>query len=187
MTQVLAKKMTREEYLDFERNSEERYEFVNGELVKREMPRIIHEIIVGNLIVLLNAVLKGKIYRALPSGVKIDINAFGNYRYADVSVVPSENLDFESDILDNAVVLFEVSSKSTMNIDRGEKFEDYQTLASLKEYVLVSTEKVQVELFRRKTKNEWDYMVLNDKTMRLELKSIDAEMSVEEIYDGTKL
>ncbi len=187
MTQVLAKKMTREEYLEFERNSEERYEFVNGELIKREMPKLKHELIIKNLIVLLESLLKGKAFTVIPSGVKIEIEAFGNYRYADVSVVPSENLDFESDILGNAVVLFEVSSKSTMNIDRGEKFEDYQTLASLKEYVLVSTEKVQVEVFRRKTKNEWDYIILDDKAMQLELKSIGVEMSVEEIYDGVKL
>jgi Uma2 family endonuclease len=91
MTQVLTKKMTREEYLEFERNSEERYELVNGELVKRDMSRIIHEILIGNLIVLLNAFRKS--YCVLPSGVKIDINALGNYRYADVSIVPSENLD----------------------------------------------------------------------------------------------
>ncbi len=187
MTQILTKKMTREAYLEFERKSEERYEFVNGELVKRDMPRIIHEILIGNLIVLLKALLKGKSYCVLPSGVKIDINAFGNYRYADVSIVPSENLDVDSDILNDAVVLFEVSSKSTMNIDKGEKFEEYQTLPSLKEYVLVSTERAQVEMFRRKTRNEWDYVVLDDKAMKLELKSIGVEMTLAEIYDGTKL
>jgi Uma2 family endonuclease len=187
MTQVLTKKMTREEYLEFERNSEERYELVNGELVKRDMPRIIHEILIGNLIVLLNAFLKGKSYCVLPSGVKIDINALGNYRYADVSIVPSENLDVDSDILNDAVVLFEVSSKSTMNIDKGEKFEEYQTLLSLKEYVLVSTERAQVEMFRRKTRTEWDYVILDDKAMKLELKSVGVEMTLAEIYDGTKL
>ena len=187
MAQVLTKKMTREAYLEFERNSEERYEYVNGELVKRDMPRIIHEILIGNLIVLLNALIKGKSHRVLPSGVKIDIDAFGNYRYADVSVVPSENLDFDSDILNDAVVLFEVSSKSTMNIDKGEKFEEYQTLESLKEYVLVATEKVQVEVYRRKSRTEWSYQMLQNKSEMLSLQSIGVEVLLSEIYDGTKL
>ncbi|MFN3638687.1 MAG: Uma2 family endonuclease [Chloroherpetonaceae bacterium] len=179
--------MTREAYLEFERSSEQRYEFVNGELVKRDMPKIIHEIIVGNLIVVLSIALKGKPYRALPSGVKIDIDTVGNLRYADVSVVPMENLDFESDVLNNVVCLFEVSSKSTMNVDRGEKFAEYQTLPSLEEYVLVSTEKVQVEDFGRKTKREWDYVILDDKAAKLELKSIGVELLLADIYEGTKL
>jgi Uma2 family endonuclease len=101
--------------------------------------------------------------------------------------VPTENLDFESDILDNVVVLFEVSSETTMNIDKGEKFQEYQTLPSLQEYVLVSTERAQVEIFRRKTRNEWDYVILDDKAMKLELKSVGVEMTLAEIYDGTNL
>ena len=185
--QVLAKKMTREAYLEFERSSEQRYEFVNGELVKRDMPKIIHEIIVGNLIVMLNVALKGKPYRALPSGVKIDIDTVGNYRYADVSVVPTENLDVESDVLNDVVCLFEVSSKSTMNVDKGEKFQEYQTLASLEDYVIVSTEKARVEVFRRKTKREWDYVILEEKAAKLELQSIGVELSLADIYEGTKL
>ncbi len=187
MTQVLTRKMTREEYLEFDRQSEERYEFVNGELVQCEMPKIIHEIIVGNLIALFAAVLKGSPYRALSSGVKIDIESCGNYRYADVSVVPRENLDLESDILSNAIVLFEVSSKSTVNRDRGEKFDEYQTLPLLQEYVLVSTESIRVEVFRRKARNEWDYIVLEDKSAQLELRSVGATLLLADIYDGTKL
>ncbi|MCS7210570.1 MAG: Uma2 family endonuclease [Chloroherpetonaceae bacterium] len=187
MTQVLTRKMTREEYLEFERHSQERYEYVNGELVKREMPKLKHELIIKNLIVLLEFLLKGKPFTVVPCGMKIDIESFGNYRYADVSVVPRENMDLESDILSNAVVLFEVSSKSTANVDRGEKFDEYQTLPSLREYVLVSAEKVQVELFRRKSRNEWDYVVLDDKAMKLELQSIGATLSLTDIYEGTKL
>jgi len=187
MKQVLTKKMTREAYLEFERKSEERYEFANGELVERDMPKLIHEFIIKNLIVLIGLLLKGKPFAVIPSGVKISIDALGNYRYADVSIVPTENLDFESDILDNVVVLFEVSSETTMNIDKGEKFQEYQTLPSLQEYVLVSTERAQVEIFRRKTRNEWDYVILDDKAMKLELKSVGVEMTLAEIYDGTNL
>ncbi len=187
MTQVLTKKMTREEYLEFERNSEERYEFVNGEPAEVEVAKAIHEILVNTIGSLLFIALRGTKYQPLSSNVKIDINALGNYRYADVSVVPIEELDFESDILGNAIVLFEVSSKSTMNIDRGEKFEDYQTLASLKEYVLVSTEKIQVEIYRRQSRTEWTYQVLQNKSDKLELKSIGVEMSLAEIYERTNL
>ncbi len=187
MTQVLTKKMTREEYLELERKSEERYEFVNGELVEVEVAKAIHEILVNTIGSLLFLALRGTAYQPLNSNVKIAIDAIGNYRYADLSVMKKEMLSLDSDILLDAIVIIEVLSDSTETLDRVTKFKEYQTLPSLKEYVLVSTERAQVELFRRKTRNEWDYVVLDDKAMKLELKSIGVEMTLAEIYDGTKL
>jgi Uma2 family endonuclease len=187
MTQVLTKKMTPEEYLEFERKSEERYEFVNGELVEVEVAKAIHEILVNTIGSLLFLALRGTAYQTLNSNVKIAVDTIGNYRYADLSVVKKEMLTLDSDILLDAIVIIEVLSDSTEMLDRVTKFKEYQTLASLQEYVLVSTERAQVEMFRRKTRNEWDYVILDNKTMKLELKSIGVEMTLAEIYDGTKL
>jgi Uma2 family endonuclease len=187
MTQILTKKMTREAYLEFERNSEERYEFVNGELVEVEVAKAIHEILVNTIGALLFIALRATKYQPLNSNVKIAIDALGNYRYADVSVVEKETLALESDIISNPVIIVEVLSDSTENLDRTKKFEEYQTLASLKEYAMVSTEKAQVEIYRRNNRTEWTYQVLQNKTDTVQLKSIDVEMSVAEIYERTTL
>jgi Uma2 family endonuclease len=119
--------------------------------------------------------------------LKIGIDALGNYRYADVSVIRGESSFVEEDITNDATVLFEVTSKSTMNVDKGEKFEEYQMLPSLKEYVLVSTEKVQVEVYRRNNQTEWTHLVLQSKSDVLQLQSIGVEMSIAEIYERTNL
>ncbi|MDW8438705.1 MAG: Uma2 family endonuclease, partial [Chloroherpetonaceae bacterium] len=187
MTQVLTRKMTREEYLEFERHSQERYEYVNGELVEVEVATAIHETLVNAIGALLFFALRGTRYQPLSSNVKIAVDAVGNYRYADVSVVERETLALGSDMLHDAVVIFEVLSPSTAALDRETKFKEYQTLPSLKEYVLVSAEKVQVELFRRRSRNEWDCVVLDDKAMKLELQSVGATLSLADIYEGTKL
>ncbi len=187
MTQVLTKKMTREEYLEFERKSEERYEFVNGELVEIEVANRLHELLVATITAILFPKLRGTEWNVYSSNLKIGIDALGNYRFADVSVIRGESSFVEEDITNDATVLFEVLSKSTMNIDKGEKFEEYQTLPSLKEYVLVSSEKVQVEIYRRNNRTEWTYQVLQNKTDIVQLQSIGVEMSVAEIYERTKL
>jgi Uma2 family endonuclease len=187
MAQLLTKKMTREAYLEFERNSEERYEYVNGELVEVEVAKRLHELLVATITAILFPKLRGTEWNVYSSNLKIDIDAFGNYRFADVSVIRGESSFVEEDITNDATVLFEVLSKSTMNIDKGEKFEEYQTLESLKEYVLVSTEKVQVEIYRRNNRTEWTYQVLQNKADIVQLKSIGVEMSVAEIYERTKL
>ncbi|MFN3344191.1 MAG: Uma2 family endonuclease [Chloroherpetonaceae bacterium] len=179
--------MTREAYLEFERSSEQRYEFVNGELVEVEVAKRIHELLVATITAILFPKLRGTEWNVYASNLKIAIDALGNYRFADVSVIRGEASFVEDDITNDATVLFEILSESTANVDRGEKFAEYQTLPSLEEYVLVSTEKVQVEVFRRKTKREWDYVILDDKAAKLELKSIGVELLLADIYEGTKL
>jgi Uma2 family endonuclease len=59
-------------------------------------------------------------------------------------------------------------------------------IPSLQEYVLISSEKMKVELYRRKNANEWDYIMLNAKTMTLELRSVGFSTTLEEIYEDTQ-
>jgi Uma2 family endonuclease len=187
MMEVLTKKMTRDEYLEFERNSEERYEFVNGELVETEVAKRTHELLVATITALLFPKLRGTAWNVYSSNLKIGIDAFGNYRFADVSVIQGEVSFIEEDISNDATVLFEVLSDSTAHKDRGEKFREYQTLESLQEYVIVSTKKVQVEIFRRKSKSEWDHIALVAKTATLSLNSIGVEITLAEIYERTNV
>ncbi len=187
MTQVLAKEMTREAYLEFERSSEQRYEFVNGKLVEVEVAKRLHELLVATITAILFPKLRGTEWNVYASNLKIAIDAFGNYRFADVSVIRGEASFVGEDITNDATVLFEILSESTANVDRGEKFAEYQTLPSLEEYVLVSTEKVQVEVYHRDNRTEWTYQVLQNKSDKLQLRGIGVEMTLAEIYERTNM
>lgn len=88
--------------------------------------------------------------------------------------------DFRDTLL-NPVVLIEVLSPATESYDRGENFAQYRTIASLKEYVLVSQKEVLVEHFRRQADGTWLLTVLGPGD-RLRLPAVGAEIAVDEIY-----
>ena len=74
------------------------------------------------------------------SDIKIAIEAFTHFRYPD-AVVICEKIEYygnRKDVIVNPLLIVEVLSSGTESIDRGVKFDDYKTLSSFKEYVLVS-------------------------------------------------
>lgn len=77
----------------------------------------------------------------------------------------------------------EVLSKSTEAKDRGEKIFAYQTLESLQEYVLVSQDKSLVETFTKQTDGSWRYLSTIGLDSKVYLQSVEAELSMQEIYD----
>ncbi|MGB3532674.1 MAG: Uma2 family endonuclease [Microcoleaceae cyanobacterium] len=80
-------------------------------------------------------------------------------------------------------LIAEVLSPSTEAFDLSEKFEDYQQLETLQEYVLISQDKQQVECRRRTDNNTWETIIyqLND---RVFLSSIDLEFTIAKLYRG---
>ncbi len=84
------------------------------------------------------------------------------------------------DALTNPYIVIEILSNSTESYDRGEKYECYQTLESLKEYVLVSAKKRKVEVFARNTPYEWIQRIYNDENSIVKIG--DCEIELAEIY-----
>jgi Uma2 family endonuclease len=82
----------------------------------------------------------------------------------------------------NPIVIVEVLSSSTERYDRGTKFESYQRIASLMEYVLVSQERPRVEQFLRQPDGRWLYSETSDHGS-IKLTSIDCELSLSDMYD----
>ena len=82
--------------------------------------------------------------------------------------------------------MIEVLSKGTSNIDRELKLQAYRKLPSLKEYVLVSQGKRQVELYRRGPDVGWTYLSFEgEQTMKLE--SVSMKLPLSTLYAGTKV
>ena len=106
------------------------------------------------------------------------------YTYPDVSIVFGRPEFGESQTLINPTVLVEVLSPSTEGSDRGPKFERYQHIASLREYVLISQEKPRVEVFVREPDGTWRYQSIVGLRSILTLASVGIEIPLSEIYDG---
>jgi Uma2 family endonuclease len=111
----------------------------------------------------------------------------GLYTYPDVSIVCGKPV-LEGEVrttLLNPRVVIEVLSPSTEAYDRGEKFAHYRSIASLAEYVLVSTTHRRVEVFTRRD-DVWELRVY-DEGSQVELGSVGVELAVDALYEGVEL
>jgi len=76
-------------------------------------------------------------------------------------------------------LIIEVLSDGTEAFDRGDKFNDYQTLDSLEEYVLVNSKGQRVEIFRRQEKGRWQYeSYVSPPHCQVQLQSIDLGLAI---------
>jgi Uma2 family endonuclease len=106
------------------------------------------------------------------------------YTYPDLVVTCGEEQYFDDygDVLLNPILIIEVLSKSTEIYDRGRKFEHYQTIESLREYMLVAQETQRIELYTRRSANEWLYTEFRQPDDIVRLESINCELLVREVY-----
>ncbi|AUX26307.1 hypothetical protein SOCEGT47_068680 [Sorangium cellulosum] len=177
------KRWTPEEYLAWERAQPEKHEFSGGEVFAMAGGSREHSLIVGNIVRLLGNALLDRPCEAYPSDMRVKIPATGLYTYPDASALCQrpEFDDHHADTLINPEVVFEVLSESTEAYDRGDKFEQYRSIPSFKEYLLVSQHKIRVEHFVRQADGSWNMRVLRAGA-RVEIASLRCALAVDEIY-----
>lgn len=174
--------MTYAEYLELERTSEVKHEFIGGEVHQMAGGTPEHGRLTAAASGLLFAALQGKPCVVLSSDVRVKIAETGRATYPDVTVVcgPLEPASDDPDAVVNPALIVEVLSPATEASDRGDKFAHYRRLASLKEYVLVAQGRAHVEVFRR----EGDLWTLREHGPggRIELESVGVELEVDALY-----
>lgn len=181
---VSVKRISVEEYLRLEETAEIKHEYVNGDVVAMAGATREHNEIVSNLIREIGLCLKGKGCAIYPSDLRVTTPAGRNYFYPDATVV-CEELQLQPDVFDtlqNPVIIFEVMSESTENIDRGYKFFHYQQIPSLQEYILVDSRVQAIEAIRRQTNNSWKFDKLSPADGKLSLSGIGCTLSFDDIY-----
>jgi Uma2 family endonuclease len=184
MSALRKQRWTVNEYLAMESASEEKHEFLDGEIFAMAGASLNHNRLVASTLGLLHNQLSKSPCEVLPSHMRLKVNRTGLYTYPDVSVVCGEvQLDAqdERNFL-NPAVIFEVLSPSTEEYDRGKKFQYYRTLESLQEYLLISQESMRVEDYVRQGE-QW---LLTDATKlehMLTLPSINCTLTLADIYE----
>jgi Uma2 family endonuclease len=147
---------TPEQYLELERNSQFKHEYVQGQAIAMAGATRAHNVITDNLTALFVNHLRGSGCISHSGDVKVYMPALEVFYYPDQLVTCDEEKGgARKDFILHPKLLIEVLSKSTAAFDRGDKFADYQTISSLEEYVLVHQEQVIVERFSRKADNLW--------------------------------
>ena len=174
------------EYLDMERMSEIRHEYLDGQVyvMAGESPK--HSNICFNLYTAIGGRLRGKPCRGYSPNMKIATNNKGLYAYPDLAVVCGEPKyhDKKGDVLLNPTIIFEVLSPSTQHYDRGEKFLRYTNfIKTLTDYILISQDKPLVEHFSKQPDNSWTSVVIQGLDAILVLPTIEIEIPLGELYE----
>jgi Uma2 family endonuclease len=176
-------RLSPEEYLAFERSSEQRHEYADGEIFAMAGGTREHSLTAMNIARELGVALLDRPCEVHGSDMRIKIQATGRYLYADASVVCGRPIfqDATRDTLLNPVVVVEVLSDSSEAYDRGDKFAQYRTIESMQEYVLASQKEARIEHFRRLPDGSWLLRIFL-RGDRVRLDSINAELSVDGAY-----
>ena len=141
---------TEREYLALEAASETRHELIGGEIWAMAGAGIPHLVVCHNLHRVLAVAIGPRPCLVLGSDLRVKVDAH-HYFYPDVTLKCGE-LELTSQkppSLVNPEVVFEVLSESTSTVDHNAKWQAYQGIASLTDYVMVATETIQVEHFQR--------------------------------------
>jgi Uma2 family endonuclease len=181
-------KISIEEYLAFERGSHEKHEFYKGEVFAMSGAGLRHNIIFSNLFGEILVKLKGKSCQPFGSDMRLHIPENTLFTYPDISIYCRElNDDLEDDNAINPTVLIEILSPSTRDYDRGGKFKLYREIPTLKEYVLVDTDSILVEVFRINQSGHWELEEYKSPDTILQFTSLSISVTLKDIYQGTKL
>ncbi len=179
-------KMTMEEYLEFDKNAEGRYEYFAGEVFAMAGGSPEHTRIGLNVSATLHEKLRGTDCEAFTSDLRLKVPAALPYRYPDVSAVCGEQQYEEVQgvkLLLNPVLLVEVLSASTAEYDLGEKFTEYKSIPSFREYLVVSQTRPFVIRYFRHPNGFWvrhDYEGIESEVL---LESLQVTLRLSEIFE----
>jgi Uma2 family endonuclease len=139
-----------------------------------------HNALCGRIIARASAAMPSCV--VLTSDQRVTMASRGRYVYPDVSVVCGRVEIEAGDVLTNPTIVIEVLSGSTEQYDRGLRWEGYQRISSLADYVLVSQVEPRIEHYRRGVDLSWTYRAVGVGG-RVTL-STGAELIVDERFAG---
>ncbi|MEP7120563.1 MAG: Uma2 family endonuclease [Byssovorax sp.] len=172
------------EYLEQERTSDIKHEFVNGEIFDMAGGTIEHGRLAARMTKTLGIQLDGRPCDAFTADVRVRVLATGLATYPDLSVVCGalERDPADVNTIVNPIVLVEVLSDSTERYDRGGKFAHYRRIPSLQEYVLVSQHEPRIEVYRRNEDGKSWTLHIAEASEIAKIASIGCEIAVDAIY-----
>lgn len=168
-----------EDYLEGEKHSKVRHEYVDGQVFAMAGESKRHNRIAGKFARFFGNHLENTDCEVYFESVKMKTSET-KYYYPDV-VVACDDVDDDYNI-ENAVLVVEVLSPSTERTDRAEKLIAYKKMPSLREYVLVSANRVFVQIHRKIDVEDWTVENFYETEDMIKLGSIDYEISVGEVY-----
>lgn len=174
--------MTMGDFLVWEAEQPERYEFYRGETFAMVGGTLRHNRVILNLAGRIADHLDGTACQVFAEGVKVQLE--DAVLYPDVMVTCGTGYSGSDQAITDPSLVIEVLSPSTSGYDKRDKFLLYRSLPSLREYVLIDPVDRRVEVFTL-TPAGW---LLTDQTTAdtMTLTSIDLTLPMAQVFKGVE-
>ena len=174
---------TADDYLTWEAEQPQRHEFIDGDVFAMAGAEDRHVTVCLNIAMALRQHLRGTPCRTFMSDMKLQVDAANSYFYPDVLVTCSAADADRRQVKRDPTLLVEVLSPSTEAYDRGDKFQRYRQIASLREYVLVNVDQRRVDVFRKQAGTDGLWVLhLFDAETGLTLASVELTIASDILY-----
>ena len=180
--------VTPEEYLANERQAFEKSEYCGGEIIPIAGASLNHNRVKENLVVSIDTVLINGNCQSFSSDMRVHLPGTTLYAYPDIVIVCGalELRPDEVDNLLNPVVLIEVLSEGTEDYDRGRKFSRYRKIPTFQEYILIDSQTIEVEVWRKNEQGLWTLTEqITNPTEAFTIGTIDLTISLANVYART--
>lgn len=177
--------MTEEEYLAFERGSSTKHEYFKGYIYAMTGAKEPHNLISGNIIAALHPQLRRKGCRIYPSDMRVKVMQTGLNTYPDITIVcgAPQFTDNVRDTIVNPMVIIEVLSASTERYDRGMKFQNYRTIETLYDYLLIAQDHYHIEHFSRQENGLWIFQEATNIELSVNIQSVGCVLALQDVYE----
>lgn len=180
-------------YLAAEDKAEVRHEFNNGTIEQMAGGKVKHNRVKGRVYSRLDVALDAPdiFHVPLNSDTKVRIEKANRFVYPDITVSDGKPEYYETpdgkireDIITNPLLIIEVLSDGTRGHDKGEKFEQYASIPTFREYILIEPEQcwIKSHYLQEPESDLWKITTLTDMNAMLPLRSLDLELSIQDIY-----
>lgn len=171
-----------DEFLEWIAGQDGRFELVGGQIVELMAgAKQGHNVAVSNILVCLQPQAKAGGCRTTASDTAVQTGADG-IRFPDV-VVDCGPPDPSASVAGHPVLVAEVSSPGTSQVDATDKLDEYQRHATVRLILLVEPNMVSAKLYRRDAAGRWEAEKYEDLGDRIELPEIGSVLPLRDVYD----
>ncbi|MEC4895651.1 MAG: Uma2 family endonuclease [Oscillatoria sp. PMC 1051.18] len=182
--------MTPEEYLEWEEKQPIKYQYINGEVYAMTGGTLSHNSIALNLASALKIHLRQKGCKVFIADAKLGVSQQGPFHYPDIMVTCDRRDQTARKLVYHPCLIIEILSPNTEAFDRGDKFKHYRRINTLKEYVLIDPETINIESYRLNENNKWeltpysvDEITTPELNLEIHLTSVDFHCPISLIYE----
>jgi Uma2 family endonuclease len=173
--------MTKEAFLAWVDQREERYEFSGGRVIMMVRVTRNHARVTKNLLVALSGHLSSESYDVMAEAFAVHVG--DSIRFPDVLVEPAQP-DGKSLRAEGTILIAEVSP-GTHHLDFGDKLREYLTLPTLDTYLIISPDEPRIWVWQR-TDGAFpkEPAIIEKRDQHVGLPALAIDIPLEDIYRG---